>query len=85
MTRTISDEPKVIDDSRKHPQPMELIIGKKFKFETWEECLHTMTKNEISSFIVDKKVCLVMFGGRVAEMTLHLLVSRFTIYTAALV
>ena len=49
-------ESKTIDDSRKHPQPMELIIGKKFKYETWEECLQTMTDGEISSFLVDKKV-----------------------------
>ncbi|XP_067928790.1 AH receptor-interacting protein-like [Watersipora subatra] len=56
VTRTVSDEVQVIDDSRKHSQPLELIVGKKFKYETWEKCLQTMTLGEISSFTVDKKL-----------------------------
>ena len=63
MTRTVGKEPVIIDDSRKHKQPMELIIGKKFKFEPWEECLKTMAVNEISSFTVDKKVIHVYSYG----------------------
>lgn len=59
MTRTVDEEPVIIDDSRKYKQPMELIIGKKFKFEPWEECLKTMTNNEISSFTVDKTVSII--------------------------
>ena len=33
---------------------MELIIGKKFKFEVWETAIKTMALNEVSSFVVDK-------------------------------
>ena len=50
------DEARTIDDSHKHKQPMELIVGKEFKFAPWEECLKTMLCGEISSFTIDKKV-----------------------------
>lgn len=52
----MDDEQTIIDDSRNFKQTMELIVGKKFKYEPWEECLKSMSKNEISSFTVDKKV-----------------------------
>jgi len=56
VTRTVDEGQKIIDDSRKHKEPMEIIVGKKFKFEPWEECLKSMTCGEISSFTIDEKV-----------------------------
>jgi AH receptor-interacting protein len=49
---------QVLDDSRKWDKdgPMEVIFGKKFKFEVWELCLSTMTVGEVASFKVKKKV-----------------------------
>lgn len=35
---------------------MELIIGKKFKFELWEAAVQTMALNEVASFVVDKSL-----------------------------
>lgn len=35
---------------------MELIIGKKFKLETWEKCIKTMWLNEVAKFSVVKEV-----------------------------
>lgn len=35
---------------------MELIIGKKFKFEAWEAAIQTMALSEISSFTIDKSL-----------------------------
>lgn len=35
---------------------MELIIGKKFKFEVWEAAVQTMAVNEVSSFVVNKSL-----------------------------
>lgn len=35
---------------------MELIIGKKFKFEVWEAILKKMSLNEVATFRVDKSV-----------------------------
>uniref|UniRef100_H2YH26 AIP/AIPL N-terminal FKBP-type PPIase domain-containing protein n=1 Tax=Ciona savignyi TaxID=51511 RepID=H2YH26_CIOSA len=40
----------VIDDSKKHLKPFELLIGKKFKLQCWEECVKTMLHGEISRF-----------------------------------
>ena len=46
----------MLDDSRKDDQTMELIIGKKFKFETWETCIKTMRPDEVASFTVHQSV-----------------------------
>ncbi|CAC5388986.1 AIP [Mytilus coruscus] len=54
-TTKCDDEKTVIDDSRKHEKPMELIIGKKFKLEVWEDCLKTMRDKERALFIADTK------------------------------
>lgn len=51
-----NEEQKVIDDSRKSAKPMELIIGKKFKFEVWEAIVKKMSLNEVAAFRVDKSV-----------------------------
>jgi AH receptor-interacting protein len=48
----MDEDCKVIDDSRFWDKPMELVIGKKFKFEVWETCLKTMVVGEVSSFKV---------------------------------
>merc|ERR1712218_372907 len=45
-------EEKVLDDSRKWDNPMEIVFGKKFKLEAWELCLATMRLSEVSSFKV---------------------------------
>jgi len=49
-----------IDDSKKpypngYGQPMELILGKKFKLPVWETCLRTMRVEEVSSFLLMPK------------------------------
>lgn len=49
----------VVDDSRKNGHPMELYIGKKFKFELWEEWVKEMRINEISVIELDWKHCQV--------------------------
>lgn len=46
----------MIDDSKKLDKPMELIIGKKFKFEVWEAIVKKMSLNEVAAFRVDKSV-----------------------------
>ncbi|KAK3084968.1 hypothetical protein FSP39_022158 [Pinctada imbricata] len=50
-----NEDKTVLDDSRNHTKPMELILGKKFKLEVWEECISTMRVGEISSFTCDTK------------------------------
>lgn len=35
---------------------MELIIGKKFKFEVWEAIVKKMSLNEVAKFRVDRSV-----------------------------
>jgi AH receptor-interacting protein len=56
--KTVNPETNVtIDDSKVlgPDKPMELIIGKKFKLEVWENCLQTMWLNEVSKFKVKKE------------------------------
>lgn len=38
--------------------PMELILGKKFKLEVWEVILQKMALTEVARFKVHKSVCL---------------------------
>ncbi|XP_021361428.1 AH receptor-interacting protein-like isoform X2 [Mizuhopecten yessoensis] len=49
-TTKCDDEKTLLDDSRKHSKPMELIVGKKFKLEVWETCLVTMRQKEVAEF-----------------------------------
>ena len=49
-------EGTLLDDSRHWTQPMELVLGKKFKLEAWETCLQTMDLNEVARFTVKKTV-----------------------------
>ena len=51
-----SGEHKEIDDSRKFKQPVEILIGKKFKLEVWESIIQTMAIGEVAEFHVDKLV-----------------------------
>jgi len=48
----------MIDDSRTMGNPMELILGKKFKLEVWEVIIQKMALNEVACFKVHKSVCL---------------------------
>lgn len=47
---------KLLDCSKTLGQPFELLIGKKFKLQIWEEMIKTMRVNEISRFVCDKEV-----------------------------
>ncbi|KAJ1168870.1 hypothetical protein NDU88_000782 [Pleurodeles waltl] len=53
--RTLKCDPQrtLIDDSRTHGKPMELIIGKKFKLPIWETIICTMREGETSEFLCD--------------------------------
>lgn len=48
----------VIDDSHRYSQPIEILIGKKFKLEVWETIVQTMAVNEVAEFHVEKNVTL---------------------------
>lgn len=50
------DDKTVIDDSRMMGNPMELVLGKKFKLEVWEVIVQKMALNEIACFKVHKSV-----------------------------
>lgn len=50
----------LIDDTKKIDQPMEIVIGKKFKFEVWEVIIQKMSLNEVAKFRVDKSVCCIL-------------------------
>ncbi|XP_035213676.1 AH receptor-interacting protein-like [Stegodyphus dumicola] len=57
QTHTLNGDGKIkdcIDDSKKTGRPMELILGKKFKMPVWEECVKTMTIDEVAEFTVKK-------------------------------
>lgn len=53
-TETCEEEPKVIDDSKLWKEPVELLLGKKFKLEVLEACIRTMAPGELSTFTIDK-------------------------------
>ncbi|KAK0178487.1 hypothetical protein PV327_007375 [Microctonus hyperodae] len=55
-TRKCDDDKTVIDDSRKMGQPMELVLGKKFKLDVWEVIVQQMSLHEVSRFRVDKSL-----------------------------
>lgn len=74
QTCKCDDEHTVIDDSKKYKKPMELIMGKKFKLEIWENCLKTMKVGEVSSFTVDKSVSHYFFSLLLAKACFYWLV-----------
>ena len=49
---------QILDDSRKWEKedPMELVVGKKFKLEVWESCLKMMSIGEVAEFRVKKSL-----------------------------
>ena len=52
-----ADEDKTpIDCSKELGQPFELLIGKKFKLEVWEELIKTMREKEVARFTCNKLV-----------------------------
>ncbi|XP_026828857.1 protein pelota isoform X3 [Ooceraea biroi] len=46
----------VIDDSKIMGNPMELVLGKKFKLEVWEAIIQQMALNEVAHFKVHKSL-----------------------------
>lgn len=54
------DDRKLVDDSKKMGRPMELVIGKKFKFEVWEVIVQKMSLKEVAKFHVDKSVSVAV-------------------------
>lgn len=55
-TETCEETPVVIDNSHDWKNPVELILGKKFKLEVWEACIRTMLPGEVAAFTVDKSL-----------------------------
>lgn len=56
QTRKVANGTAIIDDSRKMKEPMQLVIGLKFKLEVWEVIVQKMSVNEVARFTVDKSV-----------------------------
>jgi len=50
VANRLDEEKTLLDDSRKWSKPMEIILGKKFKLESWETSLSTMRIGEVASF-----------------------------------
>ena len=46
----LKQEEVVVDDSRTFGKPFELLIGRSFKLECWEDCIKSMFHGEISRF-----------------------------------
>ncbi|XP_043787813.1 AH receptor-interacting protein isoform X2 [Apis laboriosa] len=46
----------IIDDSKVMGNPMELVLGKKFKLEVWEIIVQKMALNEVACFRIDKSL-----------------------------
>jgi len=57
VTKLQDEEGTVLDDSKKSAQPMEIIVGKKFKLEVWEKCLKSMRLNEVAEFRATRVHC----------------------------
>ncbi|KAK0082094.1 hypothetical protein PV325_011074 [Microctonus aethiopoides] len=55
-TKKCDGDQTIIDDSRKLGQPMELVLGKKFKLDVWEVIVQQMSLHEVSRFRVDKSL-----------------------------
>ncbi|XP_074595742.1 AH receptor-interacting protein-like [Brevipalpus obovatus] len=53
-SQMVDGSEKIIDDSRSKGKPMEMIIGKKFKLEQWEECIKTMRIGEVAKITCSK-------------------------------
>lgn len=55
-TTKCNPEKTIIDDSKSMGNPMELVLGKKFKLEIWEVIVQKMALNEVAVFHVDKSL-----------------------------
>nr|CAD7454279.1 unnamed protein product [Timema tahoe] len=55
-TRKCDDDRTLVDSSRELGKPMELVLGKKFKFEVWENVVQMMALNEVARFTVNKSL-----------------------------
>ncbi|KAG7173420.1 AH receptor-interacting protein-like [Homarus americanus] len=55
-TETCEECPHLIDNSHQWKEPVELLLGKKFKLEVLEACIRTMLPGEVASFAVDKSL-----------------------------
>ncbi|CAI9734728.1 AH receptor-interacting protein-like [Octopus vulgaris] len=53
VTKMCDEDSTILDDSRKMGKPMELLLGKKFKFDVWEKCIRSMKINEVAEFLVN--------------------------------
>nr|XP_023024495.1 AH receptor-interacting protein [Leptinotarsa decemlineata] len=60
QTRLCNNDKTLLDDSRKmgKGQPLELVLGKKFKLEVWEAILQKMALYEVAQFTVDKSLVI---------------------------
>lgn len=56
MAKRCDDTNIILDDTRAIKQPMELVLGKKFKLECWEVMIQKMAIDEVARFYVDKSV-----------------------------
>lgn len=58
QTWKLGKERVLLDDSKKigKKEPMELVIGQKFKMEVWENIVKLMAVGEVASFEVKKEV-----------------------------
>ncbi|XP_055339763.1 AH receptor-interacting protein-like [Paramacrobiotus metropolitanus] len=52
--KTIKPDGTILDDNNAQSDPLEMLFGKQFKLEVWEECLKTMRLHEIARFSVDR-------------------------------
>lgn len=57
QTRKCDTDNTIIDDSRSIGQPMDLVIGKKFKLEVWEVIVQKLAIGEVAKFTVHEDVC----------------------------
>ncbi|XP_030749312.1 AH receptor-interacting protein isoform X2 [Sitophilus oryzae] len=58
QTKLCDKENTIIDDSRTlgKKEPMQIVLGKKFKLEVWEAILQKMALGEVAQFTVDKSL-----------------------------
>ena len=62
VAKRLDEEKTLLDDSRKWSKPMEIILGKKFKLESWETSLATMRIGEVASFTTKRMYTRVVRG-----------------------
>ncbi|EFN69659.1 Protein pelota [Camponotus floridanus] len=55
-TTKYDSDKTLIDDSRTMGNPMELVLGKKFKLEVWEAIVQKMALNEVACFKIHKSL-----------------------------